>query len=95
MTEPFINFANIIVGPQRRIVIAVPASALVPDIQIELQLRLDGSFDVFQGLNHVGHVQCTPPEALAALANAVHTTLIEVAEFSPLVIHHDVIIRAA
>jgi hypothetical protein len=92
--EPFINFANVVIGPAGAIVLAVPESQLDPDMGIEVQLRLDMSLDLFQGLNHIGHVQSTPQAAMQALATTSQITLIEVGEAGPVRVHRGVSVRS-
>ncbi len=92
--EPFINYANVVIGPAGRIVLAVPDSQLDPDMSIEVQLRIDMSLDFFQGLSHVGSVQATPPAAMQALASVGQVTLIEVGDAGPVRTHKGVNIRS-
>jgi hypothetical protein len=83
-----IRFANIVIGPNGNLIVAVPdAAGLRTDMQLEIQLRIDMSFDVFQGLSHVGHVESTPPEVMAALATASRVVLIEVGDDGPVRTH--------
>jgi len=93
MTDLPIRFANIIMGPNGALMMAVPACQLDAETDLEISLRIDGSFDIFQGINHVGHIESTPEAVLKALATTAHIVLIEVDDSGPVRTHKQVRVR--
>lgn len=90
-----IRFANIIVNPLGKILVAVADHDLHPTASIELLLKTDRSFEIYQNELLVGHVEATPDDALVALATCPSVMLVEVGENGPSRIHENVHIRAA
>lgn len=90
-----INYANIVVGPRGQLIVAVNEARLAADTEVEIQLRIDMSFDVFQGINHVGHVESTPAEVMTAMATASRVVLIEVGPDGPVRTHDMVNVRTS
>lgn len=88
------RFANILVGNNGQVMIAIKEAGLDPDTLIEVHLKVGNSFEIFQGLDLIGQIDSTPDEAMTALATARQVVLVEVSENGPIRTHEMISIRA-
>ena len=93
MTNPLLRFANIIASHNDRVMVAVPQSGMRPDAVIELRLKTDNSFEIYQGGLLLGHIEATPEDAMRALSTARQTLLIEVGPNGAEQVHQGVAVR--
>lgn len=89
-----ISFANIIVGNQGQVMIAIKDAGLDPGTLIEVHLKIGNSFEIFQGLDLIGQIDSTPDDAMQALATARQVVLVEVGKDGPSRIHEMISIRS-
>lgn len=94
MSDNIIRFANIVVGNQGQVMIAIRDARLDPHTLIELHLKIGNCFEIFQGLDLIGQIDNTPDEAMTALATSKQVVLVEVGEDGPTRVHEMISIRS-
>ncbi len=94
MSDDIIRFANIVVGNQGQVMIAIKDAGLDADTLIEVHLKIGNCFEIFQGIDLIGLIDNTPDDAMAALATASKVVLVEVGDDGPTRTHEMISIRS-